>query len=386
MTPRSCRRSGWLAAMASLLFTSPLQATEVTAVSAVGSGIHPQQKESLGVWLTTVDSNVLYDRAAADEAIRFLRRNGFTRAAVPLLTGGNVQWPVKVERNSFGLSLDPRLEGIDAVPQLLQELHRHSLSTVGWFEFGLMAPADAPWLKGREPLLLRDATGGTIWQESATLDRVWLNPAIPAVRKFLSDLVVDACTSNRLDSIQFDDHLGYPASFGYDPTTLALWRQTPYGKAHPTPAAADPDWTEWRASWITLLLTEIRSAMTRHCPGVRLSIAPNPQDFSYRSYLANWSEWVEHGLVDEVVVQIYRTDLESLSRELAEESLIRAATRVPVRIGILAGLKNQPKANQQLRDELNLVRSRGIAGIDLFFYESARNHFPPAVFPSPPEP
>ena len=49
--------------------------------------------------------------------------------------------------------------------------------------------------------------------------------------------------------------------------------------------------------------------------------------------------------------------------------------RVPVRIGLLAGLKSQPKDPAQLRRELELVQGRGYRGIDLFFYESARRHF-----------
>jgi len=48
---------------------------------------------------------------------------------------------------------------------------------------------------------------------------------------------------------------------------------------------------------------------------------------------------------------------------------------VPVRIGLLAGLKSQPKDPAQLRRELELVQGRGYRGIDLFFYESARRHF-----------
>jgi uncharacterized lipoprotein YddW (UPF0748 family) len=115
--------------------------------------------------------------------------------------------------------------------------------------------------------------------------------------------------------------------------------------------------------------------MTTACPAVRMSASPNPQEFSYTSYLADWSSWVRQGLVDEVVVQIYRDNLTALGRELAHPSLAAAAQRVPVRIGLLAGLKSQPKDPDQLRRELELVQGRGYRGIDLFFYESARPHF-----------
>jgi uncharacterized lipoprotein YddW (UPF0748 family) len=258
---------------------------------------------------------------------------------------------------------------------LLTALGRAGLERVGWFEFGLMAPAGAPWLAGRDDLLLRDASGSTLWQESPGLNRVWLNPILPEVQQLLEDLVVDACTQLPLEAIQFDDHLGYPVRFGYDPATLAAWRATEAGRRNPSPAPGQPAWIAWRAEQVTALLERLRAAMNSACPAVRISVSPNPQEFSYSHYLADWSSWVRRGLVDEVVVQIYRQNLAALGHELNHPSLVEAAQRVPVRIGLLAGLKSQPKDSAQLRRELELVQGRGYRGIDLFFYESARRHF-----------
>ena len=344
----------------------------------------PQTTERLGLWLTTVDSAVMYDSAESQRAIGFLRTHGFSRAAIPLQTGGQVLWPVRSENNRLGLPLDPNLPHPISTDVLVRSLNRSGLETIGWFEFGLMAPADAPWLKGREHLLLRDRNGQTIWLEGGNLKRVWLNPALAEVRDGLTALVVDACRHLHLSAIQFDDHLGYPSTFGYDPTTLALWRATDAGARQPWPAADDPAWIAWRSGWITSLLVQIRTAMAESCPNTRLSVAPNPQEFSYSNYLANWGDWVQRGLVDEVVVQIYRTDPAALRAELADPTLRRSAARLPVRIGLLAGLKGQPKSLERLLLERQIVREQGLAGTDLFFYESARPHFlAPAPLASP---
>lgn len=330
----------------------------------------------LGVWLTTVDSDVLRDRSAAERAIEELSRNGFSRAALPLYSGGSVTWPLDPSRNRFGVPLDPGLPAADHVPQLLSGLGQRGLLRLGWMEFGLMAPADAPWLRGRQELLLRDRAGSTLWMESPGLERVWLNPAQPEVQAFLEDLVVDACSRLELEAIQFDDHLGYPSRFGYDATSLALWRATPEGAADPSPEPEAPAWLRWRADQVTALLQRLRGAMRRHCPQVKLSLAPNPREFSYRSSLADWAAWIRLGLVDELVVQIYRWDPRSLERELSDAGLLLARRQVPLRIGLLAGLRRQPKDRVSLLRELNLVRARGYDGIDLFFYESLRPHLP----------
>jgi|GEM_PF-1607291 len=333
---------------------------------------------ALGVWLTTVDSAVMYDPAEAERALAFLRHNGFRRAALPLYTAGVVTWTPAPARNRLAIPTDPLLPpSTTAGPttSLLTALGRAGLERVGWFEFGLMAPAGAPWLAGRDDLLLRDASGSSLWQESPGLNRVWLNPILPEVQQLLEDLVVDACTQLPLEAIQFDDHLGYPVRFGYDPATLAAWRATEAGRRNPSPAPGEPAWIAWRAEQVTALLERLRAAMYSACPAVRISVSPNPQEFSNSNYLADWSSWVRRGLVDEVVVQIYRDNLAALGRELGHPSLAAAAQRVPVRIGLLAGLKSQPKDPAQLRRELELVQARGYRGIDLFFYESARRHF-----------
>ena len=376
----------------------PAQTAPVTGPGSSIPAAAPAPK--LGLWLTTVDSAVLYEPAEAARAVEFLRHNGFRRVALPLYTAGMVTWSPQASRNRLAIPTDPRLPALPApgprsaaVPRapgrasaapaadtgptasLLADLGRGGIERVGWFEFGLMAPADAPWLAGREDLLLRDAAGSTLWQESPGLNRVWLNPLLPEVQQTLEDLVVDACSRLPLELIQFDDHLGFPMRFGYDPVTLAAWRTTGAGRRDPSPAPAAPAWIAWRADQVTALLVRLRSAMTTACPAVRMSVSPNPQEFSYTSYLADWSSWVRQGLVDEVVVQIYRDNLTALGRELAHPSLAAAAQRVPVRIGLLAGLKSQPKDPGQLRRELELVQGRGYHGIDLFFYESARRHF-----------
>jgi uncharacterized lipoprotein YddW (UPF0748 family) len=335
----------------------------------------PRQTDRLGVWLTTVDSQVLYDAKEQARALEFLQTNGFTRAAVPLYTGGYVTWPLLAGHNGFQIPLDPKLIPSVSSKGLLNALGQAGIQRVGWFEFGLMAPASAPWLEGREHLLLVDRNGSSLWQESPSVNRVWLNPLQPAVQDMITQMVVDACTTLPLDVIQFDDHLGYPTQFGYDSTTLEAWRQTAEGKKQPTPDSLQPEWIAWRSSQVTALLQKIRQSMKQTCPRVTLSVAPNPQTFSYRSYLADWQDWVRRNLVDEVVVQIYRQNLISLGFELSQISLSAAQAYVPVRIGLLAGLRNQPKSINQLREEIELVQRQGFASVDLFFYESTRDHF-----------
>jgi uncharacterized lipoprotein YddW (UPF0748 family) len=136
----------------------------------------PRQTDRLGVWLTTVDSQVLYDANEQARALEFLQANGFTRAAVPLYTGGYVTWPLLAVNNGLKIPLDPKLSASLNSKWLLKALGLAGIQRVGWFEFGLMAPASATWLRGSEHLLLVDRNGSSLWQESPSVNRVWLNP------------------------------------------------------------------------------------------------------------------------------------------------------------------------------------------------------------------
>ncbi|MFM8526449.1 MAG: family 10 glycosylhydrolase [Cyanobacteriota bacterium] len=357
--------------------TAPVRSADTGSMSLPATPPPPPpargpEVDRLGVWLTTVDSPVMRDVGAADQARQFLQQEGFSRAALPLQTAGLLTWPALAANNPLGLSLDPALPTVDHSASLLRNLRSTGLRTVGWFEFGLMAPADAPWLNGHDEWLLRRRDGSSTWLEGGRIARVWLNPGAAAVQEGLVALEVDACTRRPLDLIQFDDHLGHPADFGYDRLSLAQWRATPEGAARPDPAPDDPTWRAWRAARITTLLRRIRSAMASRCPTVRLSIAPNPQAFSYRMYLADWLGWVNEGLVDEVVVQLYRDSPAALARELAQPAVHQARRRVAVRIGLLAGLRGQIRTRSSTERDIALVRAQGLTAVDLFFYESAR--------------
>lgn len=269
---------------------------------------------SMGVWLTTVDSRVMLDQRELRAGLRLLAEQGVRRVAVPLYTGGYAYWPVDAARNRFAIGPDPRVPDPEAIATTFALLRGMGMESVGWFEFGLMAPADAAWLKGRDGLLLSNRAGQKEWSESPGLKRVWLNPALEEVRDALADLVIDACSRYHLDVVQFDDHLGYPADFGYDEVTMGLWRRTAYGALQPLPASDDPRWITWRSQWITSLLAEISQRLRRECPGTRISVAPNPLEFSRNNYLADWSVWVERQLIDELVLQVYRRELPSFLR------------------------------------------------------------------------
>ena len=72
-------------------------------------------------------------------------------------------------------------------------------------------------------------------------------------------------------------------------------------------------------------------------------ISPNPNPFAYVHYLQDWPEWVNRGIVDELVIQVYRSDQNRFMWELNKPSIEAAERKIPVAIGILSGLRAYEK-------------------------------------------
>jgi uncharacterized lipoprotein YddW (UPF0748 family) len=166
-----------------------------------------------------------------------------------------------------------------------------------------------------------------------------------------------------VDGVQFDDHFSLPNAFGYDPFTRALYlRET--GRAVPA-NAEDPPWVRWRADKITAFVRRLRAALKARNPSLIFSLSPNYADFAYKLQLQDWRAWVRAGLVDEVVVQLYRPDLASFTTELSRPEF--QEKRVPMAVALMAGQRLRPTDQRLLQGKVVAARQRGL-GVAFFHY------------------
>ncbi|MCS6813875.1 MAG: family 10 glycosylhydrolase, partial [Cyanobacteria bacterium] len=202
--------------------------------------------------------------------------------------------------------------------------------------------------------------------------RVWLNPFHPQVQQFIVAAIAELVTNYDIDGIQLDDHFGLPVDLGYDPFTVALYRQEHGGQSPPS-NSQDPAWIRWRADKITAVAAQLFHTVKALKPRCLVSLAPNPYQFSYENYLQDWATWERQGLVEELIVQIYRNDMERFVSELNAPELQAAKQHIPVAIGILTGLKNRTIPTEQIQQQVETVRSYNLAGVSFFFYETLGN-------------
>ncbi len=354
-----------LSAIATLMLSFPLNA-QINLPSTPKS-------ELRGVWLTNIDSDVLFERDRLKNALQTLDELNFNTVYPTVWNWGYTLYPSKVAGKVIGRSLDPTpgLKGRDMLKEIVSEGHKKGLTVIPWFEFGFMAPADSLLAKNR-PQWLTNRSNGTRIVKEGTHDRVWLNPFRPDVQQFIQNLIVEIVKNYDIDGIQFDDHFGLPSELGYDAYTVALYKKEHRGKA-PSVNPKDSEWVRWRANKITDFMKRVFTAIKATKKDCLVSVSPNPQRLSYEFLLADWQKWERMGLIEELVLQIYSKDLDFFISELEYPEVKAARSHIPVSIGILAGLKNRAIPIQQIQTRVQKVRDRNFAGVSFFFYETLWN-------------
>jgi uncharacterized lipoprotein YddW (UPF0748 family) len=327
------------------------------------------------MWMTHVGAALMYYTTRLDETVADLAKHHLNTLYPDVWNRGQTLHPSPVVRQAGGLRRNPLaalslLPHPDVLSGLLYQAHRQHLRLIPWFEYGLMIPPNAAIARQHPDWLTTTQKGAQSLANDPDWGRqAWLNPCHPQVQHFLTDLIVDVVKRYPVDGVQLDDHFGLPIAFGYDPYTVQLYRNEHAGHLPPTDPA-DPEWIAWRANHITQLMQRIRHAVKAVRPAAIISLSPNTPDFAYGKSLQDWPRWVRLGLLDEVVVQLYRDDLTILRAELMNQALLGVRSSIPISIGLYTGPFLAAKPIQQIQTETTLVRKAGYAGISFFCWET----------------
>jgi uncharacterized lipoprotein YddW (UPF0748 family) len=326
--------------------------------------------ELRGVWLTNIDSDVLFSRQNVQQAVQRLQQLHFNTLYPTVWNWGYTLYPSAVAERETGRSLDPHpgLQDRDMLAELVDQGHDAGLDVIPWVEFGLMAPADSE-LVARHPNWVTQRYDGSQIVMEGEHPRVWLNPALPEVRQFLVDLVTELVSTYDIDGIQFDDHLGLPVELGYDDYSVVRYRKDHNGEDPPR-NIHDSEWVRWRAAHITTLMEEIFEAVKAVRSNCLVALAPNPREFAYEMYLQDWWTWERRGWVEELIVQVYRDNMERFEYELSQPEIEQVRSHIPLGVGILTGLRNRPVEMDLITEQVQAVRDRQLAGVSFFFYET----------------
>jgi uncharacterized lipoprotein YddW (UPF0748 family) len=330
--------------------------------------------ELRGVWLTNEDSDVLFSQSAIAEALDKLASFNFNTLYPTIWQGGYTLYESAVAEKYFGKKQHPQPELAGRNPLIEMIDHnrekKYGFAIIPWFEFGLMAPSGSELDKKHPDWFTQDIDGNRV-RYSDKEPRVWLNLLMPEVQNFIEELLVEIITKHNVDGIQLDDHFGMPVEFGYDSFTEELYKNEHSGTSRPD-NCNDEDWKKWRATKITEFLQRLFSTIKNHKRNCIISLSPNPIIHSFDNYLQNWTCWERRGLVEELVLQVYRDNMVSFIKEIDKDEVINKSRKhIPTVIGIMTGTRSEPDHTIDLiKQQLEESIQRQYGGVSFFFYES----------------
>lgn len=325
-------------------------------------------QEIRGVWITTNDTDVLVDQPKLHGAIDQLAELNFN-TLYPVVWNGGYAFFDSGTAKLAGIQHFVRRgrQDYDILAELTAKAHNRGMSVIPWFEFGFMAPATSEIATIHSSWLTEKRNGSRIDTRREGGDMVWLNPYKPEVQEFITHMLLELISRYDVDGVQFDDHFILPVEFGYDDYTRALYREET-GKDVPNDPH-NPDWVKWRADKLTAFVKTLNTDLKARRRNIVFSVAPNPYDFAYKGQLQDWLTWVRQGWVDELIVQIYRNNLNDFRHQLYTPSIRETKAKIPTAAGILTGLRNTPVRISFIESKVRAARSAGL-GMTFFFYES----------------
>lgn len=329
-----------------------------------------------GVWLTNIDSDILFDSQKTKEALVSIKKAGFNTVYPVVWNDGYTLHPSDIMVQTFGeefrqdtvfrsLELDPLQNVIDHAKPL-------GLVVIPWFEFGFSSSyqQDGGHILAAKPeWAARDKQGNILTKNGFE----WMNAIHPEVQDFLLDLVTEVLVNYEVAGIQGDDRLpAMPSEGGYSSYTQELYKlQT--GLMVPD----DPKETkflDWKADQLSLFAGRLFETVKSYNSDVIVSMAPSVYPWSKEQYLQDWPQWLADGSLDELIPQNYRWDIESYELTLEELVTSYKAAKQPnasVRFatGIIIKAGDRFNDYSYVKEAIDINRKNGVQGEVYFFYE-----------------
>jgi len=325
-----------------------------------------------GVWLTNVDSEVLFSKDAIIEAVNFLADHGFNTIYVVMWNDAHTLFPSQTSQNYLGYSIDPRLAGRDPLQEIIDAGHARNLRIIPWFEYGFAASyqKDGGVILEKYPhWAARDTSGALLTKNGFE----WMNAYHPEVQTFMSEMILEVVRKYDVDGVQGDDRLpAQPVEGGYSEYTRQRYAEDHSGSAPPTDPR-DESFKRWRADLLNAFGKKLYTDIKAIKPALCVSWAPSVYPWSYDEYLQDWPNWIKGDFADEIIPQNYRYDsdryiatLVSLSADSLGLSVEAHSVITP---GILMNVGSYLIPEDYLGAAISANRKLGYDGEVFFFYE-----------------
>ena len=277
------------------------------------------KREFRGAWITTV-ANIDFptvpglrkDRLEGEWTanLDFLKDAGFNAVFAQVRPAGDAFYPSQLASWSKYLTGRPGkapIEKYDPLKMMIEESHSRNLEFHAWLN---------PYRASMDTLVnqLADKHPYHTHPEWFILygGKLYFNPALPEVRNYLTEVVMEVVMKYDVDGIHFDDYFyPYPAAGELFPDSDDFAK---YGYGY---RSID----EWRRSNVNALISQVGAMIKSVAPHVKFGVSPfgvwrnaiadsegSPTQSAITAYDDLYSDvllWMEKGWIDYVAPQVY---------------------------------------------------------------------------------
>ena len=292
----------------------------------------PQESESIkGIWLSHFGNAFLTYTNLTDNAFCQLSRLNYNRVYVDVYNNGTAYSSKYAPRNYF-----VSLPFTNPLKTAIKEGKRQGLKVYAWYEHGMMTFPNSELAQQHPDWILATSQGKKLIDH-----HWWLDPANPEVQQYFLNLFTEVAASYLdLYGIQIDDHWSIPIQFGNQ--TVAM----------------------------TQLTRKVVKAIRKIRPDLVISLSPNPLGFSLNKYSQDWLAWIKAGLIDELVMQLYRQTSQEVALSIDNSILPEVKNYVDVAVGIYAGGLTNQKPLAEIQQQINIVKQYNY-GYAIFPWETS---------------
>lgn len=266
---------------------------------------------------------------------------------------------------------NPIYGGFDVLEAYIKEAHARGMELHAWVEDFLVSQNVA---EKKPKWMIMSRQGDNYFTDSAGIKYYYLNPALPEVHDFLSELYKDLIKKYDIDGIQLD-YIRYPESgdysndFGYDSYTRQLFEN--HTGTDPISLSVEDElwqqWCEFRANIINSFAYRIISEVKSLKPDIQISADVRPDyDSSVIDIFQDPKDWVVQDYLNILIPMSYYHHEEPVIEDIKNTQAF-AQGHTQVNVGIATTTKIDPKI---LLRQIDAIRAASANGVGIFEFQS----------------
>ena len=328
---------------------------------------------SEGVFFTNVNSPVYNSRENIRQALKVVSDLGL-KVVYPCVWNKNYAfWNSKKVAEVLGTQSISLYGQRDILQEFIDEAKPFGIKVVPWFEYGLKVvlkkgddAKSSTWTQSGKKFaslgwLTHTQNGNKALPFKWGVQKGFLSPSNPEVIEFLNVLVKEL-SEYSVDAVLIDDHFSMKPGFGYDKYSNQLAAKYNANGMFPS-----------RKKLVTDSITDLLILLgsTIRASGKRFILSPaGDLNFSKGQWMQDWYRVVRAGVVDQLLMQVYRYNLNGFKQLTNDSTFNDCARYSDLGVVVLSGLKNNSSMDANLiHSQTRYAQSKNMK-ISYFYYDS----------------